>query len=84
VFYAASAALLSRDVQVKSHAGTRTRFADLFVRAGQVDRGLLVIYTTLMTRRMAADYDGSVPDTESVRRDIDDADAFVSRIRTLI
>ena len=84
MFHAAGAALLSLDEQPKTHAGTRTRFADLFVRTGRIDRSWLSAYTDLMARRNRADYDGETASEEDVARDIATAAAFVAEIRRIL
>lgn len=84
-FYAARAALQREGESPRSHKGVRTRFGDLFVRTGQVDRATAGILQAAEIARLKADYDAfSVFDTVAARDLIADVERFVAAIDEIL
>ena len=80
-FHAASAALLSEGVDPRSHKGTHTQFARVFLRDGRLPRTLGPTFVALSRLRQDADYHvGSEIDMEVARGAVSDAESFVDRI----
>lgn len=85
VMHAAKAALEIRDVNVDSHQGVRNQFGLHIVRPGLVEPVWGSEIGRLNMLRIVADYDVMEAVTESDARDAyDSAEAFVSRMRSLL
>lgn len=84
-FHAASAALLSRDSEPKTHSGTRAELHRLLVMTGHLDRGALKTLASLQKEREDCDYDRDfVVTAETARADAVDAHAFCDNVRRLL
>lgn len=80
-FYAARAALITRDVEAKSHNGTRTEFLRLFVHAGTFPRETARVLTVLQKGREDADYDRTI---EIRHDDVDEAMSAAREFREAV
>lgn len=82
VMHAAKAALLVHDAIAESHAAVRRLFGIVLVRPGLVEEEWASILAKEQDRRIAADYDVGIPwESEAVSRLVEEAGAFVQRIR---
>ena len=82
VMHAARAALLVHDVIPTSHAAVRRLFGAVLVRPGLIEEAWAAVLAREQDQRVAADY--SVHTTwelEAVAHLVDDAQAFMQRIR---
>lgn len=77
---AASAAILQRGRDAKTHPGTWTLFSELFVKAGEVDKELYKASQRAKELRVAADYRGSGASMNEAREAVDDARRFVDAV----
>lgn len=55
-FYAVSALLIKNGIETSSHAGTRQKFGQMFVKTGKIKRNLAKHYTDLFEKRNKGDY----------------------------
>jgi uncharacterized protein (UPF0332 family) len=80
-FYAVGALLVKNGIDVSSHAGTRQKFGQLFVKTGKVDKELAKHYTDLFEKRHKGDYNDFYDyDEETVVRLYPLSKKFISRI----
>ncbi|MCX7048734.1 MAG: HEPN domain-containing protein [Candidatus Sumerlaeota bacterium] len=70
MFYAASALLLTRNLQTKSHSGLLMLFHREFVNQGIIDRQFAVWLRDLFSQRQLADYEDFY---ESTQKDAEEA-----------
>jgi len=84
MFYAATAALLSRDLRRTKHAGVIAAFGQQFVKTGDLavehQRALMGAFQD----RTAGDYAGAFPSRERVDQRLAEADAFVDAVEALL
>lgn len=82
VMHAAKAVLLVHDAIAESHAAVRRLFGAVLVRPGLIEEEWASILAKEQDRRIAADYDVDVSwESEAVLRLVEEAEAFVQRIR---
>ncbi len=82
VFYAALAALLSKNIVTRKHSTTLSLFGYHIVRTGDIEKEYARIYRKLKEMRESADYDICVFfDRAEVEDAINQADKFVCRIK---
>ncbi len=85
MFHAAKAALLSIDVEVKSHAGVVNKFSQQFIKAGQVERKYGRMLSLAMRARELSDYGTQVYLSETTAEaTIADAKLFVAKIKEIL
>ena len=85
MFYAAIAALATREVYPKTHKGVRQQFGLLFVVPGTVPSELGDAYSELFERRHSGDYDDFVSiEAEAVQRLHAHTIALVDAIKRII
>jgi uncharacterized protein (UPF0332 family) len=82
MFYAAKAALLSLDIDPKSHAGVLNQFSQHFIKTGQLDKQYGRILALVRQVRETSDYN---PETSVSQADVEtimaEAQTFVERIK---
>jgi len=82
VMHAAKAALLVHDTIAELHASVRRLFGAVLVRPGLIEEEWAAVLAREQDRRIAADYDVGVSwDSEASSRLVEEAGAFVQRIR---
>ncbi len=85
MFYAAKAALLAVDVDLRRHSSVVTHFGQHFVQTGYADRQYSRILARAMQAREASDYD---PRTRASREDAEqavrEAKAFLEKAREIL
>jgi uncharacterized protein (UPF0332 family) len=85
MFYAAKAALLSIDVETKSHAGVLNQFSQHFIKSGQLDKKYGRMLALVMQIRETSDYSPEISVShENAAAIIADAQAFVVEIKTFL
>jgi uncharacterized protein (UPF0332 family) len=85
MFYAAKAALLSIDVETKSHAGVLNQFSQHFVKSGQLDKKYGRMLALVMQIRETSDYNPEISvSRENAAAIIADAQTFVVEIKTFL
>lgn len=84
MLYAARAALSERDAHAKSHRGTWSRFADLYVRPGRFDKDVAALAATAQRRREAGDYDAKHIEADVAESTHADAQRFVAAIEDIL
>jgi uncharacterized protein (UPF0332 family) len=85
MFYATKAALLSIDIEVKSHAGLVNQFALHFVKTGKVEREYNRMLSTAMQMREMSDYSLQVTSTEAHAAGIiADLKLFIQKIKQIL
>jgi len=77
-FHAVRATLLTRDVQPKTHSGTRSELHRRLVRAGHIDHTVARALGELQKNREDADYSGEL---QFVREDAEEARSAASDLR---
>jgi uncharacterized protein (UPF0332 family) len=81
IFYAASALLASQKLARGKHSGVISAFRERFVKPGIIEVEYSRIYGRVMDDRHLGDYEiGRALTPEEVRRDVEDARRFVSRV----
>lgn len=84
-YYAVSALLLKRNIIVKTHTGQITKFNELYVKTGLVDRESGRIYANLMDWRQQGDYGDMFDfDEEKVSPVIQPVERFIDELTHLI
>lgn len=78
MLYAARAALSEEDTYAKTHSGTWSRFADIYVRSGRFDKRLASLAADAQRRREAGDYDAEHIELEVAESTVGDAERFVA------
>ncbi len=85
MFYAAKAALLSINVEVKSHAGVVNQFGLHFVKTGKIDREYNRMLSTAMQMREMSDYSLQVTSTQAHAAGIiTDLKLFIEKIQEVL
>ena len=85
VLHAAKAALLAHEIIAESHAAIRRLFGKILVKPGIFEAKWAAIFSDQQNRRASADYDVQITwESGEVQRLIEDAEAFVHRIRTYL
>jgi len=85
MFYAAKAALLSIDVDARSHAGVLNQFSQHMIKTGQVDKKYGRMLALVMQAREASDYSPEISVShENAEAIVSDAEDFVTEIRTFL
>ena len=84
MFYAATAALLPRDIKRSKHAGVIAAFGQFLVKPGSVAREHQAALQAAFRDRTAGDYTGVFPSREAVERRIDEATAFVRAVEEFL
>jgi uncharacterized protein (UPF0332 family) len=85
MFYAAKAALLSEDVDLRRHSSAVTKFRELFVVTGRVDAEYLRYLGRAQSARERSDYAPFASlSKEGAKEILDAASIFIERIRALL
>ena len=85
MFYAAKAALLSEDVDLRRHSSAVAKFRELFVVTGRVDAEYLRYLGRAQSARERSDYAPFAPlSKEGAEEILDTASAFVAKIKELL
>ena len=85
MFYAAKAALLSVDVDTKSHAGVLNQFSQQFIKTGQIDKSFGRMLALVMQARETSDYSPEITVSQANAEAIlDDAQAFVTQVKVFL
>ncbi len=85
MFYAAKAALLSIDIEVKSHAGVVNQFGLYFVKTGKIGREYNRMLSTAMQMRETSDYSLQVTSTQAHAASIiADLKLFIQKIKEVL
>ncbi len=85
MFYAAKAALLSIDINAKSHAGVLNQFSQHFIKSGQIDKQYGRILALARHAREVSDYSPHMSASQvNAEEIIADATAFVEKIREIL
>jgi uncharacterized protein (UPF0332 family) len=69
-FYAASAALLLKEIHAKSHSGVLKMFSQHYVQTGIISTELSFYYSEMFNRRQISDYDDFVTITKETALDL--------------
>lgn len=81
-FHAVRSLLYSNDLEPRTHQGTLHLFQLHFVKPGSFDPGDGRLLVRLQKYREEADYaEAFIVDTEGARQELDQARAFVARVR---
>jgi uncharacterized protein (UPF0332 family) len=84
-FYAVGALLVKHGINSSSHAGTRQKFGQLFVKTGKVDKSLAKHYADLFEKRHKGDYNDFYDyDEETVVRLFPLSKRFIEKINELL
>lgn len=84
VLYAARAALSEQDRYAKTHRGTWSLFAELFVSSRCFDSQLFAAARRLQELREAADYDARAVSQREAQALIADAESFVAGVAAIL
>ncbi len=85
MFYAAKAALLSEDVDLRRHSSAVAKFRELFVITGRVDAEYLRYLGRAQSARERSDYAPFAPlDKDGAKEILDAAKSFVAKIKKLL
>ena len=85
MFYAAKAALLSVDVDTKTHAGVLNQFSQQFIKTGQIDKSFGRMLALVMQARETSDYSPEITVSQANAEAIlDDAQAFVTQVKVFL
>lgn len=77
-FYAVSALIISKNFDSHTHNGVKTKFSELFIKTGKMDKEQGKIYSQLFTWRQKGDYDDLFDfDRETVF-------PYIEKVKTLI
>ncbi len=84
-FYLVSALLQTRQMDSKTHTGTKTLFFTNFINTGILDKKWSRVYTALFNNRQEGEYDDfKIFTGEEVEPLIAEADLFSEAVRNLI
>lgn len=84
-FYAVRALLLSNGVIVKTHTGTATKFQELFVKKGLIEKEFGQWFNKVMEERGRADYDIKEDWTrKEAEKTVETAKEFIAVIKKII
>ncbi len=84
-YYAASAVLLQKGIQVHTHSGIKTMFALHMVTTGEIPEETASTYFTLFEKRQSGDYDDFIFFTRDTTHElIDQAAVFIARVGKLL
>ncbi len=82
IFYAASAMLLTKDLERRKHSGVISLFREHFVKAGLIEAEYSSAYGEALVTREDADYAVEIPvDLDMAETALDQARRFVRRMR---
>lgn len=85
VFYAASAILLTKDIERRRHSGVIGAFREHFVKSGLIEAQYSNIYGESLVIREDADYAVEIPiDRDMAETALDQARRFVARMRSYL
>jgi uncharacterized protein (UPF0332 family) len=85
MFYAAKAALLSINVDTKSHAGVLNQFSQHFIKTGQIEKRYGRMLALVMQARETSDYSPDLSmSPENAKAIIADAHIFIVNIKTFL
>ncbi len=77
-YYAVSALLIDRNIQVQTHTGARRMFGLHFIKTGVIDQELGKFYSSLFNKRQTGDYE------DFLDHDQEDVEALIKPARSLI
>ncbi|MBN1769515.1 MAG: HEPN domain-containing protein [Prolixibacteraceae bacterium] len=84
-FYAVSALLSSKNINITSHAGLRQKFGEYFVKTGVINRELAKHFTELSEKRHKGDYNDFYDYDENTVKDLyPTSQKFVNEIEKLL
>lgn len=84
-FYAIGALLVKDDIEVKSHAGVRQKFGQLYIKPGKIDRELGKHFAELSEKRNRGDYNDFIDYEESEAKNLlPKTVELIDKIKTLI
>ena len=84
-FYAATALLIDKDIQTKTHAGVKQQLGLLFISTGLIDKFLGIAYNDLFNMRQKGDYeDFIVYSNDDVVAYLKPVDDFIKKAATLL
>lgn len=82
MFYAAKAALLSIDIDTKTHAGVLNQFSQHFIKTGQIDKSFGRMLALVMQARETSDYSPEIDVSQANAEAImEDARTFVAQVK---
>lgn len=84
MFYAAKAALLSRDIARSKHSGVIAAFGEAFVKTGVLPEKHQKALQVGFRQRSESDYAGAFPSREHVDQRLAEAHEFVEAVRVLL
>jgi uncharacterized protein (UPF0332 family) len=79
-----AAGVVAPDLQIKTHNGLLTLFSKELVRTKRVDADLNRALNQVQQLRLVADYTGDPPEMEKTQWAVEQAEAFVAAIRSMI
>lgn len=77
-YYAISALLIDRNIQVQTHTGARRMFGLHFIKTGVINQELGKFYSSLFNKRQTGDYEDFLDHNQ------EDVEALVEPARSLI
>lgn len=84
-FYAATALLINKDVQTKTHAGVKQQLGLFFISTGIMDKALGIAYSDLFNMRQRGDYeDFIIYSKDDVMEYLLPADTFIKTAKALL
>lgn len=84
-FYAVGALLVKNNIEASTHAGTRQKFGQSFVKTGIISRELAKHYTTLFEQRQKGDYNDFFDfDEQTVKSQLPLTKNFIVKIEELL
>ncbi|MDB5191364.1 MAG: hypothetical protein JWQ96_927 [Segetibacter sp.] len=84
-FYAVSALLLKNNCQVKTHSGQKSKFNEMFLKDGRLEREIGHVYNVLFNYREDGDYnDFAIYTKEETEPLIDRTEKLINEIKKLI
>lgn len=84
-FYAATALLITKDIQTKTHAGAKQQLGLLFISTGLIDKALGVAYSDLFNMRQKVDYEDFITySKDDIIEYIAPAKEFIQRAEALL
>ncbi len=85
MFYAAKAALISIDIDAKSHGGVLNQFSSHFIITGKMDRECGRMLASAMQERQVSDYSPLLTMSQAnAERIISEAKIFVARVKKML
>lgn len=84
-FYAVIALLLKNNIETHTHNGARTKFSDVFIKTGKIDKKFGKLFSQLSDYRQKGDYGDLFDfDDKIVLPLVDQVKEFISEIGKLI